>query len=287
MHPCVDAGGHGRRAATLGRCGLAVAALAFGLAACAGPAALPSTATHTFAVTSPKAATIGGEIYRPSGAGPFPAVLVMHGCNGVGPNMHDWGQWLQSEGYVAFVLDSFSARGIKRVCGDPFQLLPRDRSPDVYAAATYLRSLPFVDGERIAAMGFSHGGSTVLWAGTSDSRYPDNRLRGFIAFYPGCGDVIAYGGRSPLLLLLGAKDDWTPAEPCQRLAEAAQNARKPVTAVLYPNARHAFDASRINGVVFVADARRGRGATIAYDPQAHEDSLKQVRKFLKDNLTTR
>jgi hypothetical protein len=37
----------------------------------------------------------------------------------------------------------------------------------------------------------------------------------------------------------------------------------------------------------VADARRGRGATIAYDPQAHEDSLKQVRKFLRDNFTTR
>lgn len=252
---------------------------------CAATGGVPSSASHTFAVTSPRQATMGGEIYRPAGPGPFPAVIVMHGCGGVRPNMYDWAQWLQAEGYAAFVLDSFAGRGLRRVCGDPSQFTWRERSADVYAAADDLKSLPFVAGDRIAALGFSHGGGTVLWAGTSERRYPGTRLRGFIAFYPPCGEVLAYGGTSPVLMLLGAKDDWAQPEPCRLMADLAKRAGKPVTAVVYPEARHAFDASRLQGVVFVPDARRGRGATIAYDPQAHEDSLKQVRQFLRRHLT--
>jgi dienelactone hydrolase len=40
-------------------------------------------------------------------------------------------------------------------------------------------------------------------------------------------NVEQYGGVSagaPLLILIGDKDDWTPAEPCRKLTEAAQQA---------------------------------------------------------------
>src|SRR5262245_43929816 len=130
---------------------LAIVTVVAVLAGCAGAAGMRSTSMHSFAVTEPQRATIGGEIYRPAGTGPFPAVLVMHGCGGLGPNMHDWGQWVQSEGYVAFVVDSFEGRGLKRVCGDPNRFTSRDRAPDVYAAAAHLKTLPFVDGSRIVA----------------------------------------------------------------------------------------------------------------------------------------
>ena len=270
-------------AGKVARGGLAAVSLAT-LLGCAGPGAFSSTAPHSFVVTSPSRATLGGEIHRPSGPGPFPAVIVMHGCGGRGVNMQDWGQWLSSEGYAAFVVDSFGGRGLKRVCGDPTIFPPRDRAPDAFAAAAYLKSLPFVDGERIAVMGFSHGGGTVLWAMATESQHPETRLRGFIAFYPGCASLAGYRGTSPLLMLLGAKDDWAPPEGCQRLAERLKLAGKPVTSITYRNARHAFDSPHIRGVVHVSDARRGQGATIAYDPQAHEDSLRQVRKFLAEHL---
>jgi dienelactone hydrolase len=160
------------------------------------------------------------------------------------------------------------------------------RAPDVYAAGAYLRSLPFIAGDRLAAMGFSHGGGTVLFAGTSESRFPETPLRAFVAFYPPCpGALMAYAGTAPLLMLLGGKDDWAPPEPCRRMAEAARQAGRRVTAIVYPDARHAFDAARIQGVVFVPDARRGQGATIAYDPRAHADAERQVRAFLGRHLS--
>jgi dienelactone hydrolase len=85
-------------------------------------------------------------------------------------------------------------------------------------------------------------------------------------------------------LLLGAQDDWTPAEPCLRLADAARRVGKAVTAVLYPHARHAFDAATLRGRLYVPAARGGKGATIEYDPRAHEDAEQQVKLFLQAHL---
>ena len=50
--------------------------------------------------------------YRPEGAGPFPAVVLLHGCHGVMASNHEWGRWFRDRGYVALVVDSWSARGI-------------------------------------------------------------------------------------------------------------------------------------------------------------------------------
>ena len=46
---------------------------------------------------------------------------------------------------------------------------------------------------------------------------------------------------TPLLILIGAADDWTPAAPCERLAAAADKAGEPVTYQAYPRAYHDFD----------------------------------------------
>lgn len=261
-----------------------VALLAAGAAGCA-TGGMGSTAHHAIAVSHPAPATLSAELYRPAGPGPFAAVIVLHGCNGVGPNMHVWAEWLRAEGYAALVLDSFGGRGIRRLCGDPSRLMWRVRASDVYAAAAYLESLPYIAADRIAAVGFSHGGGAVLWAAASGSQFPETQVQAFVAFYPPCGDMVAYGGSAPLLMLLGAKDDWARPEPCRLMAEAAKQAGRPVTAIVYPQARHAFDARGIQGVVFVPDARRGQGATIAYDPQAHADAERRLREFLRQYLS--
>jgi len=87
-----------------------------------------------------------------------------------------------------------------------------------------------------------------------------------------------------MLMLLGGKDNWTPAEPCQLIADGAKRDGKNVTAVLYPTAQHAFDSAQLTRPVYIADARRGAGATIEYSAEAHADSEKQVRRFLQSYL---
>jgi len=142
---------------------------------------------HSLEVTSPANATLSGDLSLPRGQGPFPAVILLHGCAGIGSNIREWSHWLVHEGYATFVLDSFTGRRLRRLCGYPAPLTGPMRAPDVYAAASYLKTLGAIDGRRVAAIGFSHGGWTVLAAAASEDLHPEVALRGFIAFYPGCG----------------------------------------------------------------------------------------------------
>jgi dienelactone hydrolase len=257
---------------------------------------------------------------KPAGAGPFPAVVILHDCSGLGPKSSGapwrWSAVLTERGYVTVWPDSFTPRGRpKGVCsGAAGPRITHDvRAGDAYAALEYLRSLPFVDPRRVAAIGGSHGGSSVL-AAIVDT--PANARRapvGFaaaIALYPSCGRSfgswsvtrtreagtlrLAYEGafkpRAPLLILIGELDDWTPAEPCRRLAAAAQAAGYPVEIKVYPSAHHSFDsrapvryvAQRIN-----VNALTGRGATTGGNAEAWRDAIGRVERFLSEHLANR
>jgi dienelactone hydrolase len=106
---------------------------------------------------------------KPAGDGPFPAVVILHDCSGLGPRSSAapwrWSTRLVAKGYVTIWPDSFSSRGYPNgICmvGSRRSVSYRKRASDAYAALSYLRSLPYVDAHRIAVMGGSHGGSSTL-----------------------------------------------------------------------------------------------------------------------------
>src|SRR6185295_15043953 len=113
---------------------------------------------------------LDGYLYRPSGAGPFPAVVAMHGCGGLfaprdksrlASRNVDWGTRLSKLGYVVLFPDSFNPRGKPEVCKQQDQtlILPgRHRVADAYGALAWLQKQPFVQPGAIALMGWSHGG---------------------------------------------------------------------------------------------------------------------------------
>ncbi len=290
------------------------------LAGCA-----PTISGLSMPTTAPNGAVerIPASVLRPDGAGPFPAIVIMHDCSGLGSRGSGaparWAGELVRWGYVVVLPDSFTTRGFPGgVCTDASpnraEVSPGRRARDAYAALAYARTLPEVDGARVGLMGGSHGGSTTLAAmvAPESAREPlawDKRA-GFaaaVALYPGCaapfggwrvarqigtnGPVADYVGVykavAPLLILIGERDDWTPAEPCRRLAEAAQRAGYPVSIKVYPGARHAFDSSspvryvagRVN-----ATSPTGRGATTGGDPAAWADSIREVEAFFARHL---
>jgi len=106
---------------------LSTTVLALVVALAAASPALAGKENFTIPVTEPAPATLFAEIYTPSGHGPYPTVLLMHGCGGVSPNVPVWAVWLQSKGYAAVVLNSFSGRNIRTLCGDSKPLLPEVR----------------------------------------------------------------------------------------------------------------------------------------------------------------
>jgi dienelactone hydrolase len=261
--------------------------LAFLLIALTLAPALPADAGRQsldVPVTEPQPSTLSAELYTPDSAGPHPAVILHHGCNGIGQNVKSWALWLQAQGYAALVVDSFTPRGITTLCGFPQPLMGDVRAHDVYAAAARLKAVAEIDATRIAAMGFSHGGWTIIEAWRMTDRYPDTKLKALIALYPSCGRGLPPADAPPLLMLLGGLDDWTPPEACVKLAETARKVGRTVSDVVYKDARHAFDASAIRGRAYVQVARGGKGATIEYNARAHDDAQKQVKQFLRQYL---
>ena len=230
------------------------------------------------------------SLLRPEGAGPFPAVVVLHDCSGLGPRSSGsprrWADLLVKQGYVVAIPDSFSTRGFESgVCTDaaPNRALvnPARRVADAHEALAYLRAQGFVDGARVGVMGGSHGGATTL-AVIADSR---RGFAGGIALYPSCNANAPYHASAPLLVLAGELDDWTPAERCERLARAATGA--PVRIKVYPDAHHAFDSA--NPKRYVANrmnpnAPGGRGATTEGNAPAWADSIREVGAFFAHTL---
>jgi dienelactone hydrolase len=256
---------------------------------------------------------------KPEGSGPFPAVVIMHDCSGLGPRSSGaprrWGEELQKQGYVVAIPDSFTTRGhASGVCTDPSpsrnDVSPFRRVNDAYAALAYVRGFPYVDGGHVGIMGGSHGGLTTLASlvapeGPQDPLAQEKR-NGFaaaVALYPGCGVGLGswrlsrvgsrvefsgvYKPIAPLLILVGEKDDWTPAQPCRKMVDGAQKGGYPVTIKIYPGAHHSFDsnspvryvAERVN-----ASSPTGRGATTGGDPAAWADSIREVGTFFNRYL---
>lgn len=114
--------------------------------------------------------TLTGQLTKPEGNGPFPAVVLLHGCSGINMFPDAWSERLANWGYVAFMVDSFGPRGFKEICTNLFRVHHPLRVQDAYDALSYLSALPFVDRNRIGLMGWSHGGLSAL-AAVSRSNY--------------------------------------------------------------------------------------------------------------------
>jgi dienelactone hydrolase len=236
---------------------------------------------------------LSGELFRPEGPGPFPAVVLLHACDGVAAKDRDWAGRLQRLGYVVLVVDSFSSRGISEICGDAAALssFSAVRSGDAYGALLYLQRQPFVQPQRVALMGFSHGGFALFNTLQSHAVYdlPAGPFRAGVALYPWCGSHALVSFYAPILVLVGERDEVTTAASCENLARRGALGRvgPPVTLKTYPGAHHGFDNAAV-GHYFVrrynpADPTAA-GFTVAYDAAAHADAVQEVARFLAEHL---
>jgi dienelactone hydrolase len=233
--------------------------------------------------TAPAGPQITGWLHRPSGAGPWPAIVLAHPCNGVTAHTEFWGALIASWGYVVLAPDSFGPRGEKSVCGRGILINGNMRVADVAGAIDYLNAQPFVQRGNIGLIGHSHGGWTVMRAVQASYGLAARGLKGAVAYYPACQPGLDREVAVPLLILIGAKDDWTPAGNCQRLQAAGFTRPDLVQLVVYPNAYHSFDAKAADRTITVAD---GKSHRLGYDPTAAPDAEARTRAFF-DKLLRR
>jgi len=57
------------------------------------------------------------KLTKPDGEGPFPAIVLLHGCGGMKSSYpHNWDKRLAEWGYVSLQVDSLSPRGMSSIC---------------------------------------------------------------------------------------------------------------------------------------------------------------------------
>jgi dienelactone hydrolase len=229
--------------------------------------------------------TLTGTLYEPAGlTARVPAVVIMHACDGLDSDITDWGNWFAQNGYVALAPDSFGPRHVGRVCGTR-DVPARERALDAYGALAYLRTLPDVDPTHIGIVGFSHGGGAVLFTENADvANDAGSAQSGFaasIAFYPAaCDQAPAKPLLDPLLILIGANDDWTDAATCEKSIKGADPTGTLGTIHVYPGTYHKFDDPTANKYAHV----NGHVYTLRYNPQAAADAHDRVLAFFKQYL---
>jgi dienelactone hydrolase len=240
-----------------------------------------------------------GHWFAAGEAGLRPAVVLLHGCGGphergvLSPRMREYTTMLNGEGWHALVLDSLTPRGEKELCTQTSgsrAVTQKNRRLDALAALQWLAARSDVDPNRLALLGWSNGGSTVLAASNrahAAVRKAAIAPRAAVAFYPGCDAELkrGYAPTAALLMLLGAEDDWTPPQPCIELSQRAKGEPKPRVEV-YPGAFHGFDSLaplRVRTDV-PNGAKKGAGVTVGGEPQARRASREAMLGFLREQL---
>lgn len=283
--------------------GVAVGSLAVIRRRCLGVVALLATLGGAAAAQAQQAvrlpsvdgkppAALAATLFKPpSSHGPLPAVAIFHGCGGVGVNVTRMAQRLASRGVTALLVDSFGARRIKDACTRhwPTVAQAEERTRDIDAAVAWLKSQPFVAGDRIAVMGYSYGGGVVLMRTLRRAL----AVRAVIAVYPDCAlpdsDAAALAVRQPTLLALAALDDWTPVRQCEAMLARLGEGRDRVEHRTYAGAYHSFDAVGLPVTYLAAAGNRSKpnnccGAHYGYNAAAYAQFLQDLDAFVDRHL---
>lgn len=268
--------------------------------------------------------TLSGELSFPAQSEDrVPAVILAHGCGGVGAVIRGWVSVLNRTGIATLVLDSFAGREIRETCTGRERINLGSRIIDAYRALELLAGHPRIDPARIALMGFSQGGGVVLLA--RHTRFhklwmtAKRDFAAYLAFYPGCSRKLTdeeQVSERPFRMFHGAADDWTPIQPCREYNERMRRLGKDVALFEYAEAHHGFDNPNVPAPRFRSQVLNGsncvsieqpdgrfrtfrrdngrrstrddpclrRGATIGYNEAAYHKAVQDVKDFLSATL---
>jgi len=223
---------------------------------------------------------IEGYLARPGGAGPYPAVVVVHEIFGMTDHLRDVARRFAREGFVALVPDLWWREGGTKGETDLVRLrrfvetIPDARMVgDLSEGARFLQRRPEVRRDGIGTAGFCMGGIYAFHLACE----PGVPVRACVDFYGRLtypnptpakprGNLERVGDlRCPLLGIFGALDDLIPLKDVLRLKESL-GARGSVIA--YPKAGHAF----------LNDTRP------SYRPEEAADAWRRAILFLREHL---
>jgi dienelactone hydrolase len=209
--------------------------------------------------------------------GKLPAVLIVHEWTGIGPYVKNRAEQLAALGYVAFAIDIYG-KGIRPANTDEAakqaaiyradRQLMRRRA---IAGLEQVKKYPFVDPDKIAAIGYCFGGGVVLEMARAGAD-----LKGVVSFHgnldtPNPAD--ANNIRAKVLVCHGADDPYVPQEQVTAFWSQMRNTKVDWQLIIFANAVHGFTNPE-NG----SDPSKGA----AYNKQADIRSWQIMKNFFTE-----
>jgi dienelactone hydrolase len=239
--------------------------------------------------------TLKAMVYKPEGAGPFPAVVAMHDCAGltnpagrIASKYREWALLLIHDGFIVLFPESYGSRGLGNQCNVRNRSVHPEHElvEDANASRRWLSQQPDVQADHISLLGWSNGASSVLWTVRPHRKTDDKPdFRSAVAFYPVCRrlESTAWSARIPTLILIGGADDVTSPQDCENMVAGAKGRSARITIMVYPGALHDFDHPNRppqlrTGYAVSADGT-GRIHT-GTNTAARADSIKRVPQWL-------
>ena len=199
-----------------------------------------------------------GALYKPVGAGPFPAVVYMRA----------WGveNWPPETALEKALIDHLLARGVATFIGDPLE--------GALSAVRVLEAMPDIDRNRVFLQGYSCGAVASLYAvDTTTTVKDDTKIAGVIAFFPKCYPNV--DPSVPTLVLIGEKDDVSPAALCQAVKDKPN-----FEVVVFPGATHGF-------VFPNGQPLKYGSASIVYDVKAALEAQQRIDAFMAAHMSSK
>lgn len=208
-----------------------------------------------------------------------PGVLVVHEWMGLGDHARKSARRLARLGYTALAVDMYG-KGIRpkdaKEAGEQASIYKGNRAlmrERIGAALEFLKEQPAVDANKIAAIGYCFGGTSVLELARGGAD-----LKGVVSFHGGLSTPMpAEPGalKAKVLALHGAEDPYAPADEVRAFEDEMRAASADWQVVLYGGAVHAFTNPDAGN-----DASKGA----AYNASADRRSWKAMKNFLAEVL---
>ncbi len=215
---------------------------------------------------------LGGELRLPSGSsGRVPAVILIHGSGGIGAGPDMWAHVLNEAGIAAFILDSFSGRGIVSTVEDQDQLNSLSMTLDAYRALDALAAHPRIRADRIAVWGFSKGAVPAVYSAVERFRasFGSQRFAAHVGFYTPCNvsyDKDEAMDGAPVRLYHGSSDDYVNPAACRALVSRLKPAGVDIALTEYADSQHGFDSPASPPLLAVPKAQSTRNCRLKEGP---------------------
>ncbi|MEO2055870.1 MAG: dienelactone hydrolase family protein [Flavobacteriaceae bacterium] len=175
----------------------------------------------------------------------YPLIIGVAGSLGWGEHHYKYLKMYQEMGIATFELNSFKSRSITSTVGTQNEITMAAMILDAYRAFEVLAEHPRIDKDKVSITGWSLGGGVTLFSAWLPLKEAINKELSFashLAFYPPCfinPDNTDFS-QSPIHILIGELDNWTPSAPCNDLVNKLSS-KTNIGLTIYKDSYHSFD----------------------------------------------